>query len=149
MEPRPHDVLTSFGLLLLRLGVGVFMAAHGWGKVQMIMEGKPFPADPIGLGPQLSLYMVTAAEFGCAILVILGLFTRLAAVPVAFAMGVAAFVAHANDPWFNTGMGAAKEGALMFMIPFLALVFTGPGQFSLDHLLWSRWRASRQPQVPR
>src|SRR4029078_5088529 len=98
MESRPHDVLTSFGLLILRLGAGLFLAVHGWGKVQMLMAGKQIlDKDLIGIGLQLSDYLLTPADFGCSILVMIGLLTRLAAVPPAFAMGVAAFVAHAND----------------------------------------------------
>ena len=88
----------------------------------------------------------SARAFGCAALVVLGLGTRLAALPVVFAMGVAAFVAHGSDPW-TMGEGAklfmsgaskswgSKEPALLFLIPFLALVFTGPGLISLDALI--------------
>jgi putative oxidoreductase len=88
-------------------------------------------------------------------LVLLGFCTRLAALPVVFAMGVAAFLVHGNDPltmeegfklFFakQAEMPSSKEPALLYFIPFLALVFTGPGRFSLDHVLWSKWRAARQ-----
>src|SRR5262249_42892459 len=97
----------------------------------------------------LSLILVMSAEFGCAILVIIGLFTRLAAIPIVIAMGVAAFMAHASDPLsmeegaklFASGQAtswASKEPALLFMVPFLALVFTGAGIFSIDGMLWYR-----------
>ena len=65
------------------------------------------------------------------------------------AMGVAAFVAHGSDPWsmeeafklFAAGQAQlplSKEPALLFLIPFLALIFTGPGKFSIDALIWPR-----------
>ncbi len=140
----------SLGLLLLRLGFGGFMASHGWGKFQMVLEGKfdQF-GDPIGLGSGLSLVLAAGSEFFCALLVALGLVTRAAAVPVAFTMGVAAFVAHGADPWtmgegarlFQAGLAkswSSKEPALLFLIPFAALVFTGAGKFSLDALLARR-----------
>jgi putative oxidoreductase len=90
------------------------------------------------------------AEFGCALLVMVGLATRLAAVPIVFAMAVAAFVAHGADPWsmeqaaklFFAGESkswASKEPALLFLVPFLALIFTGAGKFSIDGLIKSRW----------
>ena len=44
--------------------------------------------DPIGLGSTLSLALVTTPEFICALLIILGLGTRLAAVPVVISMSV-------------------------------------------------------------
>jgi len=129
------------------------MANHGWGKLQMLLEGGQFP-DPIGIGGGISLVLVVLAEFVCAILVILGLATRLAAVPTVIAMAVAAFVVHGNDPWsmekaakaFFAGESkswASKEPALLFLFPFLALVLTGAGRFSIDHLVWSRWRRPR------
>jgi putative oxidoreductase len=115
------------------------MGMHGWGKLQMLLDGKyDFVGDPIGIGQQASAFGIVAAEFGCSILLILGLLTRLGGFGIAFAMGVAAFVFHVNDPWFDTGTGAAKESALMFLIPALALIFTGGGRFSVDACLFGR-----------
>lgn len=134
-----RQLSTSFGLLLLRLGLGGLLLLHGWGKLQMVLAGDYDKfADPIGLGKQISLILVMAAEFGCAILVIIGLFTRLAAIPIVIAMGVAAFVMHADAPLSMEGAAASKEPALLFMVPFLALVFTGAGIFSIDGLIWYR-----------
>jgi len=135
---------TSVGLLLLRVGFGGYMASHGWGKLQMLLHGsfQDF-GDPIGLGAQLSLVLVTLAEFACALLVVLGLWTRWAAVPVVFTMGVAAFVAHRADPW-TSGRGAelffagkakiwsSKEPALLYLTAFLALLCMGAGRYALD-----------------
>lgn len=135
--PR-RELLSSIGLLILRLGIGGYMLTHGWAKLQMLQAGAfdKF-GDPIGIGGGPSLVLVVVAEFICALLVMVGLATRLAAVPVVIAMGVAAFVVHAADPW-TLGAGASKEPALLFLIPFLTLIFTGPGQFSLDYLIWRR-----------
>lgn len=148
MHASRQDISTSFGLLVLRLGMGGFMLTHGWGKLQMLLDGSEF-GDPIGLGSRLSLILVMTAEFICALLVVFGLATRLAAIPTVIAMAVAAFVVHSNDPW-TMGGGAAlfqageaqswssKEPALLFLTGFLALVFTGAGKFSIDALIRSR-----------
>ena len=73
------------------------------------------------------------AEFLCALLVMAGLATRLAAIPLVVAMGVAAFVAHGADPWtMAAATNGSKQPALMFLSVFLALVFTGAGGYSLD-----------------
>jgi putative oxidoreductase len=137
MVARPKDLPTSFGLLILRVGVGIFMLAHGWPKLQALLGGKfDLVGDPLGIGPQASTIGIVSAEFGCAILLILGLFTRLGGLGIAFAMGVAAFTVHINDPWFMTGEGPSKEPAMLFLIPALALIFTGAGRFSLDALLF-------------
>ena len=143
MDPRETPVPTSIGLLLLRLGAGGFMITHGWGKVQMVLEGTAEKiaqfGDPtrLGLPPMVNLSLAALAEFFCAILVAVGFATRLAAIPPAITMAVAAFLVHAADPW-TMGEGASKEPALLFLSAFLALFFTGPGQFSIDASLKRR-----------
>ena len=86
----------SLGLLILRVGFGAYLMTHGWGKVQMVFNGEfeKF-GDPIGLGNTLSLILAAGAEFGCSLLVLLGLFTSYAAIPVVITMGVAALY----RPW--------------------------------------------------
>lgn len=127
-----RDTLTSFGLLVLRVAVGCFMAVHGWQKLSGFSEmaGK-FP-DPLGMGSQLSLISAIGAELGCSILLIIGLGTRLAVLPLAFTMIIAHFVIHKADPW------QVKELAAVYLAIYVALFFTGPGRFSLDHSLWGR-----------
>ena len=138
MELRQHSVVSSVGLLILRVGIGVYLMTHGWGKLQMLLGGQfEQLGDPIGVGTTLSLILALFGEFVCPLLVVLGLFTRVAAVPPVITMAVAAFVVHASDPW-TMGGGPSKEPALLYLIPFLALVFTGPGRWSLDAVLWPR-----------
>jgi putative oxidoreductase len=105
----------------------------------------------------LSLILVTTSEFLCALLMMFGLGTRVASALVVISMAVAAFVAHAANPWtsdegyrlFASGQAktwASKEPALLYLIPSLALAFTGAGQLSLDELIRRRRRG---PQVER
>ncbi|MCI0376003.1 MAG: DoxX family protein [Gemmataceae bacterium] len=137
MESKWRQLTTSIGLLILRLGVGGFMANHGWGKLQMVLDGNYEFPDPLGLGQGLSLVMAMLAEFVCSLAVMVGFLTRLTALPVVFTMGVAAFVIHAADPLTMPPTGPpSKESALLFLIPFLALVFTGAGKISVDALIW-------------
>lgn len=147
MEAERKEMSASIGLLILRLGIGGYLITHGWGKLQMLLAGGAGNfGDPIGLGSTLSLTLVTTSEFLCALLIILGLATRLAAVPVVITMAVAALVIHARDPWtmeaaanaFFSGASKtwfSKEPAMLYLIPFLSLVFTGAGKLSLDGLI--------------
>jgi len=131
-ESRGH-LLSSIGLLLLRVGLGALMAGlHGWGKLTKVANGDMAFADPIGIGQAPGLVMATFAEFACSILILLGLFTRLACVPLIVTMLVAGFVVHADDPW------AKKELAFLYLCGYLTLLFTGPGRFSVDALIMKR-----------
>jgi putative oxidoreductase len=149
-------VTRSIGLLVLRIGFSAYLMTHGWGKLQMILQGRMGAfSDPIGIGSAPSLILVTFAEFVCALLVLIGLGTRLAAIPIVIAMGVAAFVSHASDPWtmaeaaslFRSGAAkswSSKQPALMYLFAFLTLIFTGAGKFSIDHIIASRRRPGRR-----
>lgn len=129
-----HATPTSLGLLILRIAAGGFMAVgHGYGKLTT-GDASKFP-DPLGIGSHLSFYGAVGAEFFCALLVALGLLTRLAALPCIFTMLVAAGVVHAKDPFFMTGAGGSKEPAMLYLCMFLAIALAGPGRFSIDRVL--------------
>jgi putative oxidoreductase len=134
LNPRRRRFGNDLGLLLLRLGIGLMMAfSHGYGKFSRWLAGGEIQfADPIGLGPGLSLALAGSAEFLGGLLLALGLMTRLATLPLAFTMAVAAFVVHAADPFQK------QEFALLYLVPCLVLFFTGPGRFSLDEWLRKR-----------
>jgi putative oxidoreductase len=125
--------LTGLALLVLRLAVGAMMLSlHGWKKLSGFGEIKESFPDPLGIGSMTSLTLATGAEFFCSILVILGLLTRLAVLPLIATMAVAALVFHADDPW------SKKELAILYLIPFFTLLLAGGGKFSLDALIFKR-----------
>ena len=125
-----NELGRDIGLLVLRIGVGAMMVfSHGLSKLVHFSEYSTRFSDPIGLGSFWSLILVIFAEFFCATAVVLGLLTRLAVVPLMVTMAVATFIVHVNDPW------SKKEFALLYFIPFLTLMFTGSGRFSLDALI--------------
>lgn len=128
MNPGPTDMPTSIGLLLLRIAVGGMMAfGHGWDKLTTFSERKGSFPDLLGVGSgAVNLALAIGAEFFCAVFVVLGLFTRVAAVPLAFTMLMAAFVVHGADPF------AKRELALFYLLGALTLVFTGAGKLSVD-----------------
>lgn len=127
--------LTSAALLLLRVGFGGMMAfGHGLGKASL--DASKFP-DPLGIGNAASLYGAVFSELVCGVLVAVGLLTRLACIPLIFAMLVAAFVVHASGPFFLPGQGA-KEPAVMYALVFLGILLLGPGRWSIDHALFGR-----------
>ena len=97
------DNALSFALLVLRIGAGsLMMINHGLDKLMHFAQKAPRFADPFHIGSTTSLSMVVFAEFFCAAFIILGLFTRLATIPLIIAMSVALFFAHKGE-FFGKG----------------------------------------------
>lgn len=117
-------------LLILRVTAASFMITHGYPKFLTLMEGGEIAFyDFIGIGMTASLALAVLAEFICSILLILGLGTRLAALPLIITMLVAAFAVHADDPF------GKKEFALLYLLIFTTLLVFGPGKYSVDRLI--------------
>ena len=130
---RTSDTAFNFAMLILRLGfAGLLLVNHGWPKLTHYGEMQQKFGDPIGLGPAVSLALVVFAEFFCAAFVILGLFTRLACIPIIITMAVAFFKVH--NMIYAAGPVSGVM-ALLFMIAFLAILFSGPGKISVDRLI--------------
>ena len=125
----------SLALLFARVvAAGSMLGLHGWKKWEKFGELKETFSDPLNVGSATSLVLTIGAEVGCAALVVVGLFTRLASVPLVFTMAVAAFWVHAGDPW------AKRESALIYLAVFSVFLATGPGRFSVDAALFKRDR---------
>lgn len=129
-QTNEADWARSAGLFLIRFSFGAMMLfGHGWPKwLSYSIMSVSFP-DPIGIGGSASFYLVLFAEVISAFLVTIGLFTRLALVPLIVAMGVALFIVHGADPF------AVKELALAYLLVYIMLILTGPGKISLDYYL--------------
>ena len=121
---------TDIAALLLRVCFGFTMLySHGWGKFMKLLGDRPIKwADPIGLGPEISLALASFAEVFCAGAIIIGLFTRLATIPLIVTMAVAVFVVHLDDPFKKLEM------PIMYLVAYIAIMLIGSGRFSFDHL---------------
>lgn len=128
LSAKPLFDFEDIGLLLLRFTFGGLMIAnHGLKKLNKLLAGGDIKfADPIGLGMELSLQLTVFAEIICAGLLIIGAFTRFALIPLIFTMLVAIFVIHWADPFGD------KEGAFVFLIPYVILFVKGAGKYSVD-----------------
>lgn len=135
-----RDPLAAPGLFVLRVGIGLMMLiGHGIPKIQKFGQMKDgfyvpdfFPL--YYMSPMVSLVALIVAEVVAAAMLVLGFLTRPAAFVLGFAMVVAAFGRHAADPWFFTG-GAAKELALLYLIPCVVLILSGAGGYSFDAMI--------------
>ena len=123
----------DLGLLVLRVWFGLEMAiAHGWPKLMKLLAGDYSFPDPLGVGSGISLGLAVFGEFVCGILIAVGFFTRLSAIPYLITMLVAAFIQHGGDPY------SKKAAALMYAVAAIVILLTGPGKYSLDYQLFVR-----------
>lgn len=119
----------NLATLVLRIGLGVLMVPHGYDKLVQFAKYKKEFMDFMGLGSTFSLLLVIFAEFFCAIFLVMGLFTRLAAFALLVTMAVASFKAH-NGEIFGDG-----EMATLYLSGFTAILLLGAGKASLDGIL--------------
>jgi putative oxidoreductase len=130
LKPTKLPASADAGVLILRVGISLLMLTHGYAKLESFLGGNREFADPIGIGEQLSYILTIFAEFGCSILLILGLFTRAALIPLIITMLVVVLIVHGEDPFDK------KEHGISFLIVYITLFLTGPGRYSVDSGLY-------------
>ena len=129
----------QIGNLLLRVPVGLIFAAHGAQKLFGWFGGYGLNAtagwmESIGLTPGLPLALLAgSAEFFGGLLLLLGLFTRPAALALAVTMLVAIFSVHRQNGFFMSNNG--YEFALALLATTIALAASGAGKLALDSFI--------------
>lgn len=123
--PRSADV----GLLILRVWFGLSMLIlHGWGKLTGFQAMTQKFADPLNLGTTPTLVLAIFCEVVCSALIVLGLFTRAAAVVGIITMGVAFWIVHQHK---LSGPGSG-EMAFLYLATYVVLFVAGAGKYSVD-----------------
>jgi putative oxidoreductase len=137
---------TSTGLLLVRLVVGAAFVMHGLPKIQNPfgwmggMENSP---------PGVFQAIAAVFEFGGGILLMAGLFTRVAALALASVMVAALALVHIphGDPFVST-KGPSAELASVYLVLSLAIAALGAGAYSLDAVFFDRERVATPSLAP-
>lgn len=130
---------TDVALLLVRVSIALLMLTHGLPKLAKLFSDEPIAfASVFGMSQSLSLVLAIFAEVFCSLLVLVGLGTRFAAIPLVLTMAVAVFYIHSADP-FST-----KEMAVLYLLGFLFILIVGGGRFSLDAVVAKRNTKSLQ-----
>lgn len=123
---------TDLGLLLLRIALGGLMLFHGMHK---LIYGVGFIGDmlaAIGL-PSFIAYGSLLAELVASLMIICGIWTRLASVVFAGNMMVAILMAHASEMFSLSPMtgGLVIELPLLYLLGAAVLCLTGGGRFAV------------------
>ena len=115
------------GLLFLRLAASfMLLHVHGWPKIANYTAELTRIEDPFGFGPHFSLLAAIAAEVICPLFIAVGLFTRLASLPVLAVLLVAMLLVH---PQWSIAEG---QFGWLLLIAFTTIVLCGPGAWSVD-----------------
>lgn len=134
---KEHPVATHVGLLVLRLAVAAVFIAHGWGDV-----------FDTGVGTNIQNYQdagiplaVVAAPFAAyiqlvgGILVVFGVLTRILSVGFVIVMAGALLFVHLGESLVIGQDGSGSGYAFIMCAASIALALTGPGRFSIDHVI--------------
>ncbi|MDZ3994604.1 DoxX family protein [Pseudomonas sp. Teo4] len=133
---RLADISMPLGLLFLRVSAALLLLQiHGLPKLLNWSTELQRIEDPFGLGPTLTLTMAVFAEVVCPVLLMLGVFARLACLPVLAVLGVALVVVHPE--WTLE----QAQFAWLFTVLFIGLAITGPGAWTFKTPTFSAKRS--------
>jgi putative oxidoreductase len=127
------DKLAFLGPTLARVTVGLVFIGTGWGKLHSIPDVTSFFTE-LGIpAPGFHARLTAATEFFGGLLVLLGLGTRLASLPLAFTMVIAILTAkRANIDGITTLVGFEEWS---YLVLFIWIALAGAGPLSLDALV--------------
>ena len=126
----------NLAMLLLRVGIGLTFAAHGYGK---IFQGGRIPGtagwfDSMGMKPgKLHAWLAALTEISAGLLLALGLLTPLAAAGMVGVMVVAAWTVHRHN-----GFMIVREGweyTFVLALVAVSVATLGPMEWSVDSAL--------------
>lgn len=133
----PYDTSFSVGLLILRLVLGVTLAAHGYNK---FFGGGRIPGtarwfESIGMKPgKFHATVAATTEMAAGLGLAAGLLTPIPAAGFVSLMLVAAWTVHRHNGFFIVKEG--WEYNLVLAVAAVAVATVGPGKFSLDYVIF-------------
>ena len=128
---KSYSTFINVSIVIVRIYTSAMMLTHGFPKLMRLLDGDMKFRDPIGLGPELSLILTVFSEFFCSILIIIGLGTRLATIPLLITMVVVLFIVHGSNPI------SEHLNVVAYIAAYLALFAIGSGKYSLDYKFFS------------
>jgi len=133
-----YDKLTPFALPILRVGIGLILIPHGAQKLFGWFGGMGYEKfvalfNTLGYRPGVVwVTLVALTEFVGGILLVLGLFTRFAALALVIFMIVAVHFTSGKGFFWTAG---GLEYSLLILFVGLVFLIRGGGEYSLDRKL--------------
>jgi putative oxidoreductase len=139
--------IRDYAMLPLRLAIGAIFLAHGWPKLMRLLspgEGPGLAGYLMSLGipaPELMAWVVALSEVIGGVALVVGVLTRLAAIPLIIDMIVIILVAKRTAPFVQSfdQPGTGTELDYLILGGLLTLLLSGPGKPAIDWLMgWDR-----------
>lgn len=124
------DNAFNFAMLIQRVVTGLMLLiAHGLLKISNFSEMSGTFFDPLHIGHRSSLVLCIFSEVFCSMLLVLGLFTRLAALVIVLELSILVFMYHRGQPIKNLDLG------IMYLTSAFSVLLLGPGRVSVDGMM--------------
>lgn len=135
-----REKVVSLLILALRVFFGVLFFTHGLDKmINFSTLSETYPSV-LGFGSYMTLMVSIFCEFACSLFLIAGLMERIVLLPMIASMAVAFFDIH-------DGMFPEGELSLIYLILFVVLLLTGPGRYSVDYLIDTKFQKEKKAPV--
>ncbi|MBQ2918127.1 MAG: DoxX family protein [Bacteroidales bacterium] len=132
-----REKVVSLLILALRVFFGVLFFTHGLDKmINFNTLSETYPSV-LGFGSYMTLMVSIFCEFACSLFLIAGLMERVVLLPMIASMAVAFFDIH-------DGMFPEGELSLIYLILFVVLLLTGPGRYSVDYLIDTKFQKEKK-----
>lgn len=120
----------NIAMLLFRVAFAIeLMLVHGLKKINVNGRAAELIPNPLGFPDWFNQAFATAAMLIFPFFILIGLFTRLAALPALAVTLTGYFVVHAHD------VLAARDGPFTYSIMLLLILVLGAGKYSVDSYL--------------
>ncbi|MFQ5680045.1 MAG: DoxX family protein [Gemmatimonadota bacterium] len=133
---------SDWGLLILRVGLGLVFFFHGWAK--LLGHQISFVNEMLQMAgwtlPEAILWLVAIVELAAGIALLLGLWSRTAALVLAIEMVVAVALFHLRQGFFivsipNVPLAYGFEYHVALVSGLVCVALGGPGRWALEDRL--------------
>ena len=124
-----NSYLSSVNLLLFRVVISASLMTHGYGKLLRLIDGDIWGRTHFIFNEEISMALVVFGEFFAPLFVLIGVGTRIFAIPIIYTFCVIVFDVHWGDSF-----GKMEKG-LMFLVSYVLIFLSGPGKISVDNLI--------------
>ncbi|MBI2284181.1 MAG: DoxX family protein [Bacteroidetes bacterium] len=131
----PQAQVYHISMLLFRVLVSLqLMLAHGLKKIGIGVSVAEQVPNPLHLPEMFNQLFAVASNLFFPLLVMIGLFVRIAVLPILAVTLTGYFMVHSGDSLLQ------KDMPYMYSLAYLLILMLGPGKYSADHLLYQKNR---------